>query len=126
MSNSLRERLLDEMKSIRTVDCHSHTALRREYYEIEERSLFTMMAYFAREIDNATGAGSGQLYKGAKSDGERWERLRGVLDRCRNVSYWRHNIVTYREVFGFEGQELTDDNWEALNECIVERTDDDG
>jgi len=122
MSNSLRDRLLEQMKAIRTVDCHSHTALRRDYYKIRQRSLFTMMAYFEREIQNATGKSSSKLYEGAKSDDERWERLKPVLDRCRNTSYWRHNIVTYRELFDFEDNELTDDNWRALNERIVERT----
>lgn len=118
----LRERLSQEMESIRTVDCHSHTALKREYYEFPERSLFTMMAYYEREIQNATGKSSAQLYEGAQSDGERWERLKPVLARTRNESYWRHNIVTYRALFDLEEDELTDGNWEALNRRIIERT----
>jgi hypothetical protein len=122
MTSSLRDRLLQEMQSIRTVDCHSHTALRSEYYEFPERSLFTMMAYYEREIQNATGKSSGQLYEGATSDEERWQRLKPVLDRTRNESYWRHNIVTYQALFDFEDDDLTDGNWEPLNQRIMERT----
>ena len=126
MAGSVRDRFLQEMESIHTVDCHSHTALKREYYAFPERSLFTMMAYYEREIQSATGKSSGQLYEGATSDAERWERLKPVLARTRNESYWRHNIVTYRALFDFEDDDLSDDNWEALNQCIGERTADPG
>jgi len=126
MASSLRDRFLQEMESIDTVDCHSHTALKREYYAFPERSLFTMMAYYEREIQSATGQSSGQLYEGATSDAERWERLKPILARTRNESYWRHNIVTYRALFDFEDDDLTDENWEALHHCIRERTADPG
>ena len=122
MSSSLRECLLAEMQAIRTVDCHSHTCLKRDYYACPERSLFTMMSYFDREVANATGKSLGQLLEGAQSDDERWERLRPVLDRTRNVSYWRHNIVTYQGLFDLQDGELTDGNWRAVNQRIIERT----
>ena len=41
----LRDRLLEEMRAIRTVDCHSHTCLRRDYYRME-RNLFSLRSYF--------------------------------------------------------------------------------
>jgi len=125
-TSDLRDRLLDEMRAIRTVDCHSHTCLRRDYYAMPERSLFTMMSYFDREIANATGKSLGQLVEGAQSDDERWERLRPILARTRNVSYWRHNLVTYQGLFELQGGELTDGNWRGVNQRIVERTADPG
>jgi len=118
MSDKFREELLETMQNIRTIDCHSHTCLKSAYYKSGPRNLFNLMSYYEREINSATGKGSGQLYEGAKSDAERWERLKPVLQRTRNVSYWRHNMVVYREVFGFEDEDLTDSNWEKLNEAI--------
>ena len=49
--SSFRQRLLDEMVDVPTVDCHSHTMLRREYEAkaAEERNLFTMTTYFRRD-----------------------------------------------------------------------------
>ena len=120
--SALRDRILAEMESLRTVDCHSHTALKSEYYGQMQPSLFSMMAYHEREIASATGMGSPQLYDGAESDEERWQRLKPALLRTRNESYWRHNIVTYRALFDFEGEDLEDDNWAALNDTIKERT----
>ena len=46
--SSFRQRLLDEMVDVPTVDCHSHTMLRRDYEALAaaERSLFTITSYF--------------------------------------------------------------------------------
>lgn len=46
MTIRLRDRLLEEMRGIRTVDCHSHTELRRDYYAMAKHSLFSMRSYF--------------------------------------------------------------------------------
>lgn len=124
MDESFRRELLDEMQAIKTVDCHSHTCLRRVYYESGEKNLFNLMSYFEREIYSVAGKGSAQLYEGAASDEERWQRLKPVLDRARNTSYWRHNWVMYRELFGLEGEELDDGNWSAVNEQIKQKTSD--
>ncbi len=118
MSDKFREELLEAMQEIDIIDCHSHTCLKSGYYESGQRNLFNLMSYYEREIGAATGKGSGQLYEGAKSDAERWERLKPVIDRTRNVSYWRHNIVMYRELFDFEDEDVNDSNWEKLNETI--------
>ena len=81
MDQSFRRELMEEMQSLRTVDCHSHTALRRVYYESGEKNLFNLMSYFEREIYSVAGKGSGQLHEGAASDEERWQRLKPVLSR---------------------------------------------
>jgi predicted TIM-barrel fold metal-dependent hydrolase len=136
IGNPFRQRLLDEMAALPTVDSHSHTYLRREYVRQPERNLFTLLGYFGRDVDGLIGRspvkkGRGapaapttpatsepSLYAGATSDAERWARLRGVLDRARNVSYWRHQIVTYQGLFDLADDDVTDDNWAALNERI--------
>lgn len=118
MSNEFREELLEAMREINTVDCHSHTCLEREYYQAGERNLFNLMSYFERDINSAMGKGSDQLYAEASSDEERWEIFKQVLDKTRNVSYWRHNMVVYQELFGLEDDELYDGNWGELNAKI--------
>nr|MBC8457180.1 hypothetical protein [Deltaproteobacteria bacterium] len=124
MKNELRKELLHEMESIRTVDCHSHTQLKRDYYNSGEKNLFNMMSYFERDFQGVAGKGSGQLYSDASSDEEKWEILKRVLSRSRNVSYWRHNIVVYQGLFGLEDDELNDDNWRKINEQIKLKTSD--
>ncbi|HEX2184680.1 MAG TPA: amidohydrolase family protein [Chloroflexota bacterium] len=119
---SFRQRLLDELAALPTVDCHSHTMLRREYEAQGERSLFTIGSYFERDISGLTGRPAAALYEGAADDAARWGRLRAVLARGRNVSYWRHNVVTYQGLFDLPDDDVTDENWAALNARIKERT----
>ena len=118
-SGTLRAQILSELEGIKTVDCHSHTQLRRQYYAASGFDLFTMTSYFERDI--ATTAG-GPIYDGATTDEARWERLKAVLEKSRNVSYWRHNLTVYRELFGLKDPELTDANWKQVNEAIRERS----
>jgi len=122
MAGTLRDRLLTEMESIRTVDCHSHTNLSSAYYEIGPLNLFNLMSYFERDFGGALGVSSAQAYQDCEDDSQRWQVLKPVLERCRNVSYWRHNIVMYRELFGLADDELNDDNWEAVNSHIIDST----
>ncbi len=118
----VRARLLGEMQALRTVDCHSHTMLRRDYYAAGPRDLFSLMAYFERDVCGTTGRSLGELCRGVSTDAERWGILKEVLARAGNVSYWRHNVVTYQGLFGLKGDDLTDDNWAAVNAAIRERT----
>lgn len=124
MNEHFRHELLEWMRSLETVDCHSHTCLRREYYKAGPRTLFNLMSYFERDIQGTTGKSSAELYQEARSDEERWQILKGVLARTRNVSYWRHNLVMYQELFGLQDEELTDENWAAVNEQIHQRSQD--
>ena len=107
---------------MRTVDCHSHTVGRREYEAQPEHNLFTMLAYFTRDIEGMTGAPDKDIYRGSTDDAARWAVLREGLRRGRNVSYWRHHILTYQGLFDFEDDDVTDENWAALNARIKECT----
>lgn len=121
--NSFRQRLLDEMVAVPTVDCHSHTMLRREYEAIpaHDRNLFTLATYFRRDISTIAGMEDHLgIYDGAQSDKERWQRLKTILERGRNVSYYRHNIATYQGIFDFTDDDINDSNWSELNERIKE------
>lgn len=120
----LRDRLLDEMRAMRIVDCHSHTELRRDYYA-QMRNLFTMRSYFNREIAAQIGADDylyDAIYGGCKTDEERWQLLKSAIARAGNTSYWRHNLITYRKFFDLHEPELTDDNWQRVNQAIKTKT----
>jgi len=122
-SKELRQRLLQQMEGLSTVDCHSHTALSTEYYE-KRIDLFNLMAYFARDINGINEQFGRTSFGGLADDETRWEALKDILDRARNVSYWRHNLVMYQELFGLEDEELNDRNWKQVNEAIKQKTSD--
>lgn len=126
-SNGFRQRLLSELEKIKTVDCHSHTRLRRIYYEAGGFDLFSLMSYFERDLASTAGIASGKgkiLFQGARTDEERWLRLKKVLGKSRNVSYWRHNLVVYQKLFGLKEAELSDENWRLVNESIRQESQD--
>lgn len=121
MTGSFRDELLNELRMIRTVDCHSHTRRPQDYYQSGGWDLFTLMSYFSRDISATAGD---DIYRGAQTDDERWLRLKAVLNKARNVSYWRHNLVVYQALFGLKESELTDDNWREVNSQIREKSQD--
>lgn len=118
--SAVRQEILELLRDLRTVDGHSHTALRSQYEEHLPKRLFDYMGYFGRELAYLTDT----AYKAPAPDDDEaaWQRLRHALDRAANVTYWRHVLLTFREVFGFEDEELTDDNWRALNDTIRQKT----
>lgn len=119
------ERFLERMQEINTVDCHSHTLLRREYYAME-RNLFSMRSYFNREIQAVFGS-SGLEYDsiyGGKTDEECWKMLKKAIAVAGNTSYWRHNLIVYRKFFDLADDELTDFNWRKVNKTIQKKTKD--
>ncbi|MDP6779018.1 MAG: hypothetical protein QGI83_19850, partial [Candidatus Latescibacteria bacterium] len=120
MSNGFRDELLAAMTEIETVDCHSHTCLRREYYESVPHDIFELAAqsYYGRDIAGTTGRGAEQIFADASTDEEKWEILKGILAQTRNVSYWRHHIVVHQGLFGLEDDDLDDGNWQAANEKL--------
>lgn len=119
--NSMKRYLLEDLEKIKIVDCHSHTISKSEYYENAPYDLFRLESYFRREIASINGK---NIFLGAKTDYERWLRLKGVLKRASNVSYWRHNIHVYKSLFNLEDEEITEENWEFVNDKIKEKTKD--
>jgi len=69
MTVNVRDRLLEEMASMRIVDCHSHTQLRSQYYALPERNLFRIMHYFSREMQALLGAAHVTVSLGERIDG---------------------------------------------------------
>jgi predicted TIM-barrel fold metal-dependent hydrolase len=120
--SKLRKRLCAEIDKIRVIDCHSHMKSREAYYaEGGGPDLFNLMAYFRRDFSDLVTPEQLRAFDSAKSADERWDVLREALDRGRNVSYWRHHLVTFRGLYGLKDEELSDGNWRELNEAIVER-----
>jgi predicted TIM-barrel fold metal-dependent hydrolase len=120
--SSLRDELIQLMAATPTVDCHSHTNSRTAYYEQGPYDLFTLGSYFDREIGALSGQFPGPYYDRDAPAEERWQHLKIITGHAFNESYWRHNLVTYRELFGFQGPELNDGNWRGLNNRIREQT----
>ena len=114
-----REDFLARMKEIPIVDCHSHTCTPERYYGEGPYSIFTLNSYFERDL---AGLADMNALAACGTDEERWAIYKGALEKGRNVSFWRHNIVTFQKYFGLKDDELTDANWKAVNDAIRTKT----
>ena len=111
----LRGEFLEMMRQTDVVDAHSHTRMPDDYYANGPYDLFSLESYFERDLP---GLLPNKPYEGCESDEQRFEQLKNALENGRNVSYFRHNIVTYQKLYGFADDDLRDDNWRALNDTI--------
>ena len=114
-----REDFIGRMRELTIVDCHSHTTTPQRYYAEGPYDLFSLTSYFDRDLAGLTDMAA---LAACKSDEEKWAMYKAALDKGRNVSFWRHNILTYQRYFGLQEDELTDDNWRAVNEAIRTKT----
>lgn len=118
-----RQYFLELLQECEIVDAHSHTKTPATYYAQGPFDLFTLNSYFSRDAAGILGE---QPYAGCTDDEQRWQRLRLMLDKGRNITYWRHNIVTYKKYFDLEDDDVTDANWRDLNAAIRQKTADPG
>lgn len=116
---SKREELIARMQECSIVDCHSHTKSPETYYKEGPFSIFNLNSYWERDI---VGLADMQALNACTTDEQRWEIFKGALEKGRNISYWRHNIVTFQKYFGLRDNELTDENWKAVNDAIRTKT----
>lgn len=125
--NAFKQALLSELNELKTVDCHSHTVHRNDYYNKGGFNLFTLMQYFTRDISTVTGIAYGpELFNCFKSEEEKWGFLESILEKAGNVSYWRHQIVVYKKLFGLTDDDITKENWKLINENIIRKSRDPG
>lgn len=113
----LMKRLLKYLETLPVVDCHSHT-MNPEDYVKHEPGLFTFWSYFGRDSGGILGDDVSKRISELPDDRARWRLLSEILDKARNVTYWRHHVIMYRELFGLKDWELTDRNWRALSDRI--------
>ena len=124
--SKLWQRLYDTICRIRVVDSHWHTETERAHNAHGGHDLFSLWAYFRREIMAQTGKDVPELFAQAKTDRQKWQLLKPVIARALNTSYYRHNLVAYQQLFGLKQPELTDRNWAQVNARIKKLSSDPG
>jgi hypothetical protein len=65
-------------------------------------------------MDNLREVHDLNLYKHEK-DEDRWKELRRILELSGNVTYYRHLLQVYRELYGLPNAELNNKNWRQIH-----------
>jgi predicted TIM-barrel fold metal-dependent hydrolase len=62
------------------------------------------------------------LKTGEDKAAEIWNQLKPFLEKVRNTIYYRFLLIAFKDLYGFEGDEIEDKNWAALSQRIREKS----
>jgi len=112
MTDVLVSHLEECLAASSVVDCHEHTFLP------DARPATIDLAVLIANSD----VGDDMISAGMPEDLRHeltWSSAAPWLDRVRNTGFYRSLILAFAELFGFEGDELTEGDWSAISERLV-------
>lgn len=111
MSDSLRKRLLNELEAVSLIDPHSHI----DPHSAASRNLGDILGYhYYTELAHSAGMPKQLIEEPGLDPKEKVGRLTEYLGRISNTVQYSWLIEMCQSFFGFDGDEITPDNWEAL------------
>ncbi|MCD6291436.1 MAG: amidohydrolase family protein [Anaerolineae bacterium] len=111
MSNLLRDRLAAVFDDTPIIDTHEHLRTDGDH-AFNHMGLETVLrGYFGWVVPGAAN-------EEGLSPEAWWTRLRPALDRRRNLAFYRFLLPAFRDLHGLQDDELTDENWETLDQRI--------
>ena len=111
----------EAIDEIAVVSTHEHT-ITEEAYTARTIDLFTILEHYVPFDLVSSGmpiTERDKLLNPAMTAPERWEFLKGPFEKIKNTSFYRHGLYGFRIMYGFEDEELTDENWKALSDKIT-------
>ncbi len=119
MSEQLRQRLFNELDSIRLIDPHSHI----EPLSAASTTLADILGYhYYTELCHSAGMPRGDIEEPGIDPKEKVRRLVERIEPLRNTIQYSWLLELAREFFDFPtGEDLTSSNWETLYDTAVKR-----
>lgn len=116
MSQSLRDRLFDEIDRIELIDPHSHI----DPHAPAAKTLADILGYhYYTELAHSAGLPRVQIEAPGLSERQRVETLVPSLAALENTIQYSWLIELSREFFGFQEDRITSSNWEALYDAAL-------
>jgi glucuronate isomerase len=113
MTTSLSQRLFNELDSIVLIDSHSHI----NPHAPTSQTLADLLGYhYYTELAHSSGMDRAQIEEPGISPREKVKRLFGYLANINNTVQWSWFIELSRDLFGFQGDQIDQSNWEDLYE----------
>jgi len=116
----LVEEIRKEIEQIPMIDTHEHirkqSDLRREGV-----NLFTSLKYSILFPDFISAGMLPEQWESNSIDPkDDWEKIRPFIDSVQTTAYFTTLMIAYKDLFGFEDREITNDNWRQLSQLITE------
>jgi glucuronate isomerase len=119
MSEELRQRLFNELDSIRLIDPHSHI----EPKSAASKTLADILGYhYYTELIHSAGMPRAEIEEPGLDPKEKVRRLVARIEPLRNTVQYSWLLELAREFFGFPADEhLTPANWESLYDAASKK-----
>lgn len=112
--------LRKEVDQIRIIDTHEHIRKQADISR-EGVSLFTSLKYSILWPDFiSAGMPPKQWESHNVSPQDGWNRIQPFINSVQTTGYFTTLMIAYRDLFGFEDKDITDNNWRRLSDSISE------
>ncbi len=123
MSQQLRQRLFGELDSLTLIDPHTHI----NALDPASHTLTDILGYhYYTELAHSAGLAKDQIEETGIDPKETVRRLIENLGPIENTVQYSWFVEMARAFFGFEGDRITADNWEAVYDSAAANMVDDG
>jgi hypothetical protein len=117
-TESILRDLREEIDNIKMIDTHEH--IRKQSDLISEGgNLFTSLKYSLVCMDFISAGMPPKYWENNFDEEENWKRIKPYLDSVKTTSYYSTLLMnTYKNLYGFKYDEITDENWRELSGLI--------
>jgi predicted TIM-barrel fold metal-dependent hydrolase len=112
MSDTAVRHLEEHLAAAPVVDCHEHTFLPGA---APARVDLAVLIANSDVGDDMISAGMPEELRHELT----WATAAPYLERVRNTGFYRSLILAFRELFGFDGDDLTEGDWQSISERLA-------
>lgn len=116
--NSVEMKLLQEMQKIKIIDTHEHLMERQETMD-QGVGVLELFRYSYVFLDFINSGLSKEIFEKAESN-ETWKELEESQKRLKLTSFMRMLTISLRDLYGFDGGIVTENNWKDIDRVIKE------
>ncbi len=118
MSDALRQRIFAELDALILIDPHTHI----NALDPASRTLADVLGYhYYTELAHSSGMPKDQIEQPDLDPKEKCARLIARLGPIQNTIQYSWFIEMARELLGFDGDLITEENWEAVYDTATEK-----
>jgi predicted TIM-barrel fold metal-dependent hydrolase len=118
--DNLWQTIYDEINKIKVVDTHEHLGKELPIFRPNKLIKMNLAKFIAYSYLYGDLISSGM--KPIPRDKLAWEDLKPHLEDVKTTVYYKYVIRALKDFFGFEGESITNGNWETISNRISEKT----
>ena len=114
MGDNVYSKLLEQIQEIEIIDTHEHIMSQEEVKQ-ESLHLFRVFENSYARLDFTTAGMPPESWQKENPE-EIWKVLKEFQDKVRFTCFTRNIFKALRDLYGLQGDEITEQNWHGLSE----------